>query len=234
MQIFKVRSLETAPLLQVNLNDEISVFEDSVIGKAKRYELPWKPIPTTRFKKPGDRKVRKYCDLTYILANVNVPIFSGSAKTSLEPILGDTVQWLPIEFQEQEYWIVNILKTVSLDLQSSQIISYPDGGLATIEQFAFEELSVRDKWLFKVPQRTFWVLCTERFRDHVLQNELTGFYFEVVWDSRYKPFPDALYNDTDVVGRPEIYGPNGVRPIPKQWRKQYWPPEWFEIEAAKD
>ena len=233
MQVFEMSCIDAAPRLSASLNDQIRLFGDGLIGSGRAYTAVWHPLAVSRFHKPRDRKIRPYLDISFILAKGSTPVFSKLAKTCLTPVLGDTVQWLPVDFDEQEFWLVNVLESVSFDTEKSKITTYLGGGTGAIEQFAFDELTVKDKRLFKVKQKPIYVLCTERLRECVIQNQLTGFHFSVVWDSRYNPFPAGLDNNTDVIGRPEIYGPYGIKPIDKEFRHKFWPLEWFELETAK-
>lgn len=75
MQIFRMYCDDEAPTLDASLEDQVRLFRGELIGAAKPYDLIWQPMQTTRFKKPRDRKLRPYVDLTYILAKVSVPIF---------------------------------------------------------------------------------------------------------------------------------------------------------------
>lgn len=232
MQVFVVSSIDSAPRVSISDADLAHLFRGN-LGRAKAYPKEWKPVIALRLKRPRERSVKPYCDISFVLAMEDVPLFSLRAKTCLEPVLGDAVQWLPLEFDEKEFWLVNVLETVAIDNSKANIKMYDGKPTSTIETYAFNTNEVFGKRLFKESSRTFSVLCTAEFKETILKHKLTGFFFECVWDSRYAPFSSSLSNSVDIKSRPEIFGPDGVAPIPKQFRERFWPPEWFDIETLK-
>lgn len=233
MQVFQLDCVDTAPLLTTSLENQKMLFRSGGISDAKRYDGVWIPPHVSRFKRPRERKIKPFCDVSLLLAHADAPIFSERAKAVFEPILRDSVQWLELDCDEGKYWILNTLETVDLDLSKSRLVTFGDGTTGPVKQYAFRSEDLLNKWVFKTRKHTFRVLCTEPVRELVAAHKLTGFHFTLVWDSLYEPFPEGLDNKTDVKGRPEIYGPNGIKPLNKEYRKQFWPLDWFELESAK-
>lgn len=222
MRIYSIGPHDNVQRLDMNVDQRVAIMR--TLGRGAAHEGSWHPLPVWRLKKPRKRQTEELCDLTAVGAAEGVPVMSAHAKKILEPILGKGAEWLPLAFDEREYWLLNSLRVLdALDLSQASIRHLPHGPVWSIEKYAFRPSVVADEWLFKVSTATNPVLVTDRFRSLVESEGLTGFFFQPVWDSEHRPFRPTA-NREDILTRPEIYGPEGfVTNL-----EEYWPPEWKE------
>jgi hypothetical protein len=222
MRIYSIEPHDDVQLLDTDVENRVSMLRS--LGRGSPLEVAWRPLPVWRLQKPRKRRAEELCDLTAIGAAVDVPVMSFRAKQVLEPLIGKAAQWLPIAFDERDYWLLNTVRTLDvMDMKQSEVTKFPDGRVSGVEIYAFQEASVRDEWLFKVLTHPYRVLVTDRFRTAVVDNGLSGFHFQPVWDSEHRPFRPAATGE-QMLERPEIYGPEGFVPN----LEEYWPPEWKE------
>lgn len=115
------------------------------------------------------------------------PVMSDKAIDVLEPLIKDSVEYLKVLFDEKSYNIVNVIKVLNvIDYEKSVYKTFADGkGILVFEKYSFrmcDELCSSD--IFKLvdePRRDPFV--SDRFKKVVEDNNLTGFKFELVWDS---------------------------------------------------
>jgi hypothetical protein len=223
MRIYRVGCIDAAQRLDMAPEDQAHLFRGR-LGSGKTFSEKWTPPTVWHMVLPrlSDRN-RRLCDITIVANHIGTPVLSARAKQAFEPRLGANVEWLPLPFDGCEYWLLNVLRTVELDKTRAVTRDFSDGQPGPVEKYAFHESDVADLWLFKAHSWPISVLCTERVRDLVEAEQLTGFWFRCAWDSTYEPFGiDRINDSSDVLSRPEIYGPDGIQP----GFERYWPPEW--------
>jgi hypothetical protein len=183
MRVYKLSPLDKAELLEMSLEDQKRLFRGQ-LGSGAKFNEPWTAPICGRFKMPGRKKLGELCDLTAVLAKVNVPVCSERAKAVLEPLLGENAQWLPLDFAEKKYWLLNVLRLVEIDEAKSQVYRYSIASMTPlIERYVFKEEAVASEWLFKTSINTFTVHCTDRLLDLIQREGLTGFWALPLWDS---------------------------------------------------
>lgn len=226
MRICSLEPRDGVQLLDADVDWQVAVLRS--LGRGVRYEGTWHAPRVTRLRKPRKRQQEALCDLTAIAAAIDVPVLSLRAKKLLEPILGQDAQWLPLAFDEADYWLLNLVRIVDgLDLSKTKMRTLPNGKVLSIDIYAFKDEAVADLWLFKITQHPFHILATDLFRELVDAEQLTGMFFQPVWDSEHAPFR-PIPNPAEIITRPEVYGPEGfVTNL-----KEYWPPEW-KAQARK-
>jgi hypothetical protein len=180
--VYSISVYDNVQRLDMSLEDQKRLMRGRV-GSGKRVDGEWTPPKCGRFIKPRSRKPEKLHDITFVLAKANIPLLSRKAKQLFEPLLGDQAQWLAVDFQECEYWMLNVLRLVDIDEEKSDIHHYPSGGTPLIRHYEFREKDVADEWLFKTKIHTFNVHCTDRVLKLVEKEKLTGFWFTPLWDS---------------------------------------------------
>jgi hypothetical protein len=182
IKVYFISVYDNVQRLEMSLDDQKSLMRGRV-GSGKRVEGEWTPPKCGRFKKPRSRKQENLHDITFVLAKESVPVLSRKAKDVFEPLLGDQAQWLAVDFEECEYWMLNVLRLVDIDEEKSDIHHYPSGGMPLIRHYVFREKDVANEWLFKTKIHTFNVHCTDRVLELVEKEKLTGFWFTPLWDS---------------------------------------------------
>lgn len=116
-----------------------------------------------------------------------VPIFSEYALETLSKYLEGSTRKIELEFSEKKYYGVSVLNELDvLDHDKSECIKFKSSGrVMKYVNFSFkicEELIAND--IFRVvddPQN--FIFVSDLFKKQVEDNNLTGFIFELAWDS---------------------------------------------------
>lgn len=220
MRIYSVGPKDSVQRLDTDVDLRLAIMRAMAI--AAPWPGDWQPARVWRLQKPRKRSVEPLGDWTSVGAAEGMPALSARAKDLLQPLLGATVQWLPLAFDEGDYWLLNCLRQPDvLDVSASTVTYRPDGTVAGIHKFAFKPGVVADEWLFKLPGAPNFVFVTDRFRELVERERLPGLFFQPVWDDAHAPFT-PIPDRAEVLTRPEIYGPEGFVPNVTE----LWPPEW--------
>ena len=143
----------------------------------------WIPLPVMRNYSVKDNLTKPLGDRVGIDAYVDPMVFSRRALDVLLPHIGDLGQVLPLAFEEAEYSFFNVTNVVkALDESASELKYFPDGGFHRVLRYSFKPESVRDQWLFKIPQQPGgFAFVTDQFVDLVKSSGLTGFKFKPLW-----------------------------------------------------
>jgi hypothetical protein len=169
--------------LRLESDDDRKVFSPLFNG-APIDVTSWRPFKVIRTPEGSPENLTKPLgDRAAIEARYDPMVLSRKALDALLPHIGHLGQVLPLTFDECEYFFFNITNVIdAVDLDASEIVRYPDGGLSRIKRYAFKPQAVRDQLLFKIPQRPkLFAFCTDRFVKLVQDAKLTGFGFEKVW-----------------------------------------------------
>jgi hypothetical protein len=224
MNVFKIVPIDQIQRLNIDPDDAKRLF-NGPFGRGQAYEEQWLPLRVRRLEESGAMRDNGTVlgDYTSIGSFVSTPVFSGRARRIIEPLLGAQAQWFPLDFDECEYWIVNLLDTVELDPSTSVFKRFDGGKISTVRKYGFRAMDVGDHWLFKAREAPFSTLATDRFQNLVTAEGLTGFWFRCIWNSTLAPFSvDRVDDLTEILSRPEVYGPDGVSP----GFESKWPADW--------
>lgn len=140
----------------------------------------WEPIELKRMYGEG----LPLSDYPYFFGR---PVMSDKAISALDSIIRDSVEYLSLAFEEKNYTMVNITKILNvIDYEKAEYETFPNSKkILAFEKYKFrtcDELLTSD--IFKLidePRRNPFV--SDRFKKYVEENKLTGFKFELVWDS---------------------------------------------------
>lgn len=153
-------------------------------GRRLRYK--WKPLPVERM---NPEKKLPLSDAP----GFTIPVFSKRALDILLPCIQDCVEILELVFDEhdeQQYFGINVISVLNvIDYEKAEYIRFQSSGrIMLFTKYAFKECDdLKEYPIFKLvdePRREPFV--SEAFKDLVEQNNLTGFKFELVWDSEQK------------------------------------------------
>jgi len=114
-----------------------------------------------------------------------IPVFSRRAVIILKEFLDGNVELLKLDYDESEYFAVNVLRIIDcIDYQKAVVEKFDDGSIMRFEKYAFRIEEVQDKHIFKnVTEKKGFALVSDAFRDRVIQNNLKGFLFTELWDA---------------------------------------------------
>jgi hypothetical protein len=150
----------------------------------------WEPPPVT-----VDGKSLRLRD--FVSWMTAAPVVSEKAKQTLEPLIGEFVEFLPLtELRGQRYFAVNVLKFVDcLDQSASKIVYSPSQPkeILTVTTYGFIPTRLEAVPIFKLPNYTSVVLVRQPFVDVVVQSRLTGAKFA---DPSKNPWPAVLRRES--------------------------------------
>lgn len=141
----------------------------------------WNPV---EIKVVKSKKKKILSDSPYL--NAAAPIFSQKAVEVLNEFLDDSVELLDLNHQKSDkFYLINVVKVLDcIDHSKAEFRRFPNGRIMWCEKYAFHPEKVIGQHIFKIidtPRGL--VLVSDEFRDKVLENNLTGFIFEEVWNS---------------------------------------------------
>lgn len=105
-------------------------------------------------------------------------------KPLLTKYLKGTYEYLRIEMKSgEQFYAINVLNFVAiLDECKSDIVRFSDGGILTVNKYAFHSPLPKLPSLFKLEQdKKGEMFATDEFKDAVEKHQLTGLIFEEVW-----------------------------------------------------
>lgn len=139
----------------------------------------WKPIKVNR----AHPKKMKLSDFPYAFTNV----FSLKAVNGLKTLIEDDVEILPLEFEEIQYFVINVTTVLDvIDYDRSEFETFDNSDrILAFDKYAFRLCDdLHQHNIFKlIDEPASYTFVNERFKDEVERNGLTGFKFELVWDS---------------------------------------------------
>lgn len=107
----------------------------------------------------------------------------------LRPLIQNSIEELELQFSEVEYYAINVITVLNvLDYDKSDYIKFSDGNrIMVIEKYVFKKCdALVNHNIFKIvdePGRKAFV--SDSFKQTAEDNKLSGFKFELVWDSDY-------------------------------------------------
>lgn len=119
--------------------------------------------------------------------------FSKKAVDLLMPIMGSQVEVLPLSFKTKQYFLVNVINILDcIDYDASEFERYePNGRIMFFHKYSFREDKLLKSNIFKTTDEPEGIpFVTDAFVDFVKKSDLTGFKFELVWDSDGIEMPD--------------------------------------------
>ena len=129
---------------------------------------------------------KEFMDCSKLWITSGIVLFNQKAKDCLEGVFGDYVEFVPAKYQDDIYYIVNVLNVIDgLDYEKSGFKKTHDGKPYAVNKFSFRPKIVKNIPIFKV---FFWkniygsdIFVSQEVKDIVAANGLTGFSFEEVW-----------------------------------------------------
>jgi hypothetical protein len=138
----------------------------------------WKELAIHAADEPDDRAQLP----DFALLGV-VPLFSEQAVAALRDVLESHGELLPVRHPRRRYLAYNVTTVLdALDEERSSLSRFSDGGVMSIESYAFRRDAISGTAIFRIRQlpRAF-VYVTEDFVDRVRRAELLGFQFRMLW-----------------------------------------------------
>ena len=101
--------------------------------------------------------------------NTPTPVFSGCVKKTMESLIGDAVEFLPIMFNEAEYWLVNVSNVLDcIDYEKAKVKRFSSGRVMLFERYSFIEEKVTGEDIFKICELPImYPFVSDRFKEQI-------------------------------------------------------------------
>lgn len=153
--------------------DEIKTFD------GKSHLDKWNPIKVKRMEPEKRLELGDAPGCTF-------PVFSKKAIKCLEPLIRNNVEILPLDFDEGEYFGINVTTVLdAIDYEKTVYKTFRDGKrILAFKKYAFIPEVVMNTPIFKISdEKTRYAFVSDEFKQIVENNDLKGFKFVLVWDS---------------------------------------------------
>ena len=137
----------------------------------------WTPVPVERY--PTSRRKHRGKPVDFPGLGGLGLAFSERALRALEPLVGDTIEALPLVYEGPgQFYVINILDvTDCLDLERSELNQHSDGYISTVKKYAFKPGSIHGKHIFKCAECDLDTLVSAEFKALVEEQGLVGARF---------------------------------------------------------
>ena len=134
----------------------------------------------------SDLREKEFMDCSHVWIAVGIVLFNQKAKDCLEGVFGDYVEFVPAKYQDDIYYIVNVLNVIDgINYERSEFRKTGDGKPYAVNKFSFRPNIVNNISIFKLflEDRIYSteIFVSQEVKDIVEANRLTGFSFEEVW-----------------------------------------------------
>lgn len=143
-------------------------------GLGVRLRENWKPIPAKI-----DDSVGGPSDFPSVLWDF--PVCSLRAWTILEPLIGESVEALPLKCRDRSLFALNVLAVVDcLDQEKCEFKYYSSGKIMRVARFVFRSDPAEKHHIFSIPETSGSVFVSEQFCETVNKEKLKGLEFKLV------------------------------------------------------
>jgi len=152
----------------LNLLDELN-------RNDKRLSESWKIVDVTFFR--GDDGIDEHKPLGDFVDFIG-PAVSVKARSILEPLISNTVEFLPLKADTGVYFAMKVHWVDCLDVENSKVKGFDDGAIMRVIEYAFHWDRLEDIHIFHLPK-----LCgsslfvSDKFKEVVEKNKLEGLIF---------------------------------------------------------
>lgn len=140
----------------------------------------WNKIELCKESKSDNGAAFKETDL-YGYSNI-VPVLSNNAKECLAPIIKDKAEFLPIDCDGDELWMLNTINLIdAFDEEASELTKFSSGKILAISKYVLKNDKCQDNEIFglsDVPHH--YIFVSEKIKQIVEENDLKGFEFKEV------------------------------------------------------
>jgi len=149
-----------------------------MLNQGKRFGNSWEPLYVELFEdQDGGEKHKPLGDFAYLFG----PSMSMKAKSILEPLVGNTVEFLPFETSIGPYYAINVSWVDCLDIRHSDVKRFSSGRIMRVNKYSFFNAPMLGIHLFHVPElRASEYFVSNEFKKLVEANDLRGLIFSPV------------------------------------------------------
>lgn len=116
----------------------------------------------------------------------HLPVFDKKAVSVLDDLIKGNAEILPLDCKNKDFYLINVTNVIDcINYEKSEYKTFNDGiRIMRFIKYVFNERYINGVDLFKLKdeplKRPF---VSDKFRKRVLDSNLTGFIFELAWDS---------------------------------------------------
>lgn len=118
----------------------------------------------------------------------HVPVFGKKAIDLLYDLIKDNVEILPLDYTE-EFYAINVTSVLDcIDYDKAIFKTFRDGKrVMRFTEYAFDPEKICEKNIFKICEEPLKrPFVSDEFRNKILNSQLSGFKFELVWETSYE------------------------------------------------
>lgn len=173
------------------LADKSTMLDDVFDYSVEKKAANWHP-PGIRWFDDDGRNIDRYKDPDIAQSPAYTYILAPRAADLLRPAISDVAELLPIPFQGETWYFMNVFNQVNaMDKENSQYKTYSTGEKGWLEKPAFFADKVPHAKLFIMPEAPGRLYYAEHhpdpnpntFKNIVEQNKLFGIVIEKVWEN---------------------------------------------------
>lgn len=141
--------------------------------KGEKLKDDWVPLPVKKIIMFQDSDFTEF---------ITFPVFNQKAKDILEEHIGSSVEFLPLDYKEENIFLLNVTQLIPLDIENAEVVYFPDNvRILDIEKYDFKEKDIDNAMIFTAKEKPLLdILVTEKFKQIVEENNLTGLKFTKV------------------------------------------------------
>ncbi len=118
-------------------------------------------------------------DFVWLVGAESAAVFNDKALQVLRLLMGDSVEILPLQCEDDSVHLVNVIDMIDcLDQEKSTIKRYSNGSIMKIIRHVFKEELLQNKHIFKLPQPQVPIYVSDTFKKTVEEHELRGLIWE--------------------------------------------------------
>jgi len=121
--------------------------------------------------------------------SAHIPVFDKKAVDVVREYLIGNAEILPVLCGDKEFYIINVTNVMDcIDYELSEYKTFRDGvRIMRFIKYVFIEDKVENVHIFKIKDESLRSpFVSDAFRQKIIDSDLTGFKFELVWDSDEK------------------------------------------------
>jgi hypothetical protein len=167
--------------------------EPVTVGPPRSRLSKWQP-PSVRFITDEEGLFKEYPETAQpYLRDSDFTMYKGAivlnarAVRVLSPLMGDAVELLPLQCEEGEFWLLNVLQVLDcLDRERTVFTYWPDGDVKGASKIFFQAGCLEDRHIFRLPIHNYSrVYVSQAFKDLVDEHDLRGLRFELAqWETQ--------------------------------------------------
>jgi hypothetical protein len=106
------------------------------------------------------------------------------ARTFLEGIVAEDAEFLPLECEEEELWLMRVWRSArAIDLMKSDFELLPSGRIRQVTRYVFSEAELKGLTCFTDPRLPHILFLTDMAVVPITNSGLTGISFCQLWKS---------------------------------------------------